>query len=212
MIPWDDEGRRRIEKHRAMRAGKDYFTDKAPLISLEQLDAARAAVRETGRKYMVCFSERLQSESAVYAGELIRQGAIGRVIQVLGMGPHGLVFRAGPLRRHPLRHRQPPDRAVPLLHRRDRCDGRREQDCELQPPRVSRARRFRRCDADRQQRRDRLFPGRLVHAGRAAFMGGRPDLHPRHRWVYRAAQESRCRPRGGRGPCLLGRREGGTYI
>lgn len=57
-------------------------------------------VRETGRKYMVCFSERLQSESAVYAGELIRQGAIGRVIQVLGMGPHraerpvasGLVF------------------------------------------------------------------------------------------------------------------------
>ena len=75
---------------RAMRAGKDYFTDKAPLISLEQLDAARAAVRETGRKYMVCFSERLQSESAVYAGELIRQGAIGRVIQVLGMGPHRL--------------------------------------------------------------------------------------------------------------------------
>lgn len=94
-----------------MQAGKDYFTDKAPLISLEQLDAARAAVRETGRKYMVCFSERLQSESAVYAGELIRQGAIGRVIQVLGMGPHRLnapsrrpVFRAGPLRRHPLRH------------------------------------------------------------------------------------------------------------
>ena len=39
---------------------------------------------------MVCFSERLQSESAVYAGELIRQGAIGRVIQVLGMGPHRL--------------------------------------------------------------------------------------------------------------------------
>lgn len=75
---------------RAMRAGKDYFTDKAPLISLEQLDVARAAVRETGRKYMVCFSERLQSESAVYAGELIRQGAIGRVIQVLGMGPHRL--------------------------------------------------------------------------------------------------------------------------
>ena len=75
---------------RAMRAGKDYLTDKAPLISLEQLDAARAAVRETGRKYMVCFSERLQSESAVSAGELIRQGAIGRVIQVLGMGPHRL--------------------------------------------------------------------------------------------------------------------------
>lgn len=75
---------------RAMRAGKDYFTDKAPMISLEQLDAAKAAVRETGRKYMVCYSERLQNESAVYAGELIRRGAIGRVLQVLGMGPHRL--------------------------------------------------------------------------------------------------------------------------
>lgn len=75
---------------RAMRAGKDYFVDKAPMISLEQLDAAKAAVRETGRKYMVCYSERLQNESAVYAGELIRRGAIGRVLQVLGMGPHRL--------------------------------------------------------------------------------------------------------------------------
>ena len=26
MIPWDDEGRRRIEKHRAMRAGKGFET------------------------------------------------------------------------------------------------------------------------------------------------------------------------------------------
>jgi len=75
---------------RAMRAGKDYFVDKAPMVSLEQLDAAKAAVRETGRKYMVCYSERLQNESAVYAGELIRRGAIGRVLQVLGMGPHRL--------------------------------------------------------------------------------------------------------------------------
>jgi predicted dehydrogenase len=39
---------------------------------------------------MVSYSERLQSESAVYAGELIHQGAIGKVIQVLGMGPHRL--------------------------------------------------------------------------------------------------------------------------
>ncbi len=75
---------------RVMQAGKDYFTDKAPMISLEQLDAAKAAVQETKRKYMVCYSERLQSESAVYAGELIKQGAIGRVLQVLGMGPHRL--------------------------------------------------------------------------------------------------------------------------
>ncbi len=75
---------------RVMRAGKDYFTDKAPLTTLAQLEEARRVVAETGRKYMVCFSERLQSESAVYAGELIERGAIGRVLQVLGMGPHRL--------------------------------------------------------------------------------------------------------------------------
>ena len=39
---------------------------------------------------MVYFSERLHVESAVYAGQLIADGAIGRVIQVLGLGPHRL--------------------------------------------------------------------------------------------------------------------------
>lgn len=33
---------------RAMRAGKDYFTDKAPMISLEQLDAARRRSAKPG--------------------------------------------------------------------------------------------------------------------------------------------------------------------
>ena len=75
---------------RVMRAGKDYFTDKAPLTSLEQLQEVRQVISETGRKYAVCYSERLQCESAVYAGQLIEQGAIGKVIQVLGMGPHRL--------------------------------------------------------------------------------------------------------------------------
>ncbi len=73
---------------RAMAAGKDYFTDKTPLTSLEQLNAAKAAVKETGRKYMCYFSERLHVEAAVFAGQLIDQGAIGKVIQVIGMGPH----------------------------------------------------------------------------------------------------------------------------
>jgi predicted dehydrogenase len=75
---------------RAMDAGKDYFTDKAPFTTLEQLEAARAKVRETGRKYMVYYSERLHSEAAIYAGQLIEQGAIGRVLQVTGFGPHRL--------------------------------------------------------------------------------------------------------------------------
>ena len=75
---------------RVMDAGKDYFTDKTPFTSLEQLEAAREKVKQTGRKYAVYFSERLHVESAVYAGQLIEQGAIGRVVQVNGFGPHRL--------------------------------------------------------------------------------------------------------------------------
>ncbi len=75
---------------RVMNAGKDYFTDKAPLTTLEQLEAARAAVARTGQKYAVYYSERIHVETAVFAGQLIEQGAIGRVLQVLCLGPHRL--------------------------------------------------------------------------------------------------------------------------
>jgi predicted dehydrogenase len=75
---------------RVMAAGKDYFTDKSPLTSLAQLAQAKAAVTKTGRKYMVYYSERLHVESAVHAGHLIDAGAIGRVLQVIGLGPHRL--------------------------------------------------------------------------------------------------------------------------
>ncbi len=75
---------------RVMDAGKDYFTDKAPFTTLDQLAAARATVARTGRKYAVYFSERLHVESAMFATDLVRQGAIGRVLQVIGLGPHRL--------------------------------------------------------------------------------------------------------------------------
>lgn len=73
-----------------MDHGKDYFTDKTPFTTLEQLASARAKTAETGRKYMVYYSERLHVESAEFAGQLIQDGAIGRVIQVAGFGPHRL--------------------------------------------------------------------------------------------------------------------------
>ncbi|MDQ0114219.1 Gfo/Idh/MocA family protein [Paenibacillus harenae] len=81
---------------RAMSHGKHYFTDKAPLTTLEQLAEARHKVAETGLKYAVYYSERLHAESAVYAGQLIKQGAIGRVLQVSGYGPHRLNAPARP--------------------------------------------------------------------------------------------------------------------
>ncbi len=73
---------------KAMKAGKDFFADKAPLTTLEQLKEAKEVVSATGRKYMVYYSERLHSEASIYAGQLISRGAIGRVLQTIGMGPH----------------------------------------------------------------------------------------------------------------------------
>ena len=75
---------------RVMAHGKDYFTDKCPFTTLDQLAHARQAVAQSGQKYAVYYSERLHNESALAAGELIHGGAIGRVIQVLGLGPHRL--------------------------------------------------------------------------------------------------------------------------
>lgn len=76
---------------RAMRAGKDYLTAKPGLTSLDQLAEARRAHAETGRFYSVYFGERFGSASTVKAGELVASGAIGRVIQTVGFGPHRLL-------------------------------------------------------------------------------------------------------------------------
>lgn len=76
---------------KVMDCGKDYFTDKAPFTTMAQLNAAKAKVRETGRKYMVYYSERLHVEGAILAGYLVDAGEIGRVVSVSGFGPHRLM-------------------------------------------------------------------------------------------------------------------------
>lgn len=81
---------------RVINHGKDYFTDKPPLTSLAQLDEARRRTGATGRKFAVYYAERLHSEAGVYAGQLIEAGAIGRVVQVLGLGPHRVNAPARP--------------------------------------------------------------------------------------------------------------------
>lgn len=76
--------------NKVLRAKKDYFTDKTPFTTLEQLEETKRVVAETGQRYFVYFSERLHVESAIFAGDLIKDGAIGDVIQVTGFGPHRL--------------------------------------------------------------------------------------------------------------------------
>jgi predicted dehydrogenase len=79
-----------------MAAGKDYFTDKCPFTTLEQLGQVNHFVKQSKQKYMVYYSERLHVECAVYAGQLIQEGVIGKVLHVLGTGPHRLNARQRP--------------------------------------------------------------------------------------------------------------------
>lgn len=73
-----------------MDAGKDYFTYKCPFTTLDQLASARTKAKATGNKYMVYFSERLHNAPTYYAGEMVRAGAIGKLLQVIVTAPHRL--------------------------------------------------------------------------------------------------------------------------
>lgn len=71
-----------------MQHGKDFMTDKPGVTSFEQLEEVRRVQAETGRIYSVCFSERFENAATVRASQLVAEGAIGRVVQTVGLGPH----------------------------------------------------------------------------------------------------------------------------
>jgi predicted dehydrogenase len=73
---------------RAMQHGKDYMADKPGIISLDQLDEVRRVQKQTGRIYSIMYSERFENKATVKAGDLVKQGAIGNVIQTVIMAPH----------------------------------------------------------------------------------------------------------------------------
>ena len=73
---------------RVMQHGKDYMSDKPGATTLEQLAEARRVQAQTGRIYSIMYSERFENSATVKAGELVKAGAIGRVIQTIGLGPH----------------------------------------------------------------------------------------------------------------------------
>jgi predicted dehydrogenase len=73
---------------RAMRHGKDVMLDKPGATTLEQLAELRRVQSETGRILSILYSEHYTQPATIAAGELVRQGAIGRVLQTIGLGPH----------------------------------------------------------------------------------------------------------------------------
>jgi predicted dehydrogenase len=73
---------------RVMKAGKDYLSDKPGITSLEQLAEVRRVQAQTKRIYSILYSERLEVQAAVKAGELVKAGAIGDVVQTVNLAPH----------------------------------------------------------------------------------------------------------------------------
>jgi predicted dehydrogenase len=72
----------------ALRNRKDVVADKPGCVTLDQLGDIEDAVAQSGRFWSVTFSERFEVRCAIRAGQLVRQGRIGRVVQTLGLGPH----------------------------------------------------------------------------------------------------------------------------
>ena len=81
---------------RVMQHGKDYMSDKPGITTLEQLAEVRRVQAETKRIYSIMYSERLENRATVRAGELVKAGAIGRVVQTIGLGPHRISLNARP--------------------------------------------------------------------------------------------------------------------
>ena len=71
-----------------MQHGKDYMADKPGITTLEQLAEVRRVQAQTKRIYTIMYSERFENRATVKAGELVKAGAIGRVVQTIGLGPH----------------------------------------------------------------------------------------------------------------------------
>jgi predicted dehydrogenase len=73
-----------------MEAGKDVMVDKPGCVTLAELDEIKQVVARTERIWSVNYGEHFEQPSVLKAAELIAEGAIGRVIQTIGLGPHRL--------------------------------------------------------------------------------------------------------------------------
>lgn len=79
-----------------MKHGKDFMVDKPGITTLDQLAEVRQVQKETKRIYSIMFSERLENRASVKAGELVKAGAIGNVIQTINIAPHRINLKSRP--------------------------------------------------------------------------------------------------------------------
>src|SRR3954463_14466829 len=81
---------------RVMQHGKDYMSDKPGVTTLDQLAEVRRVQAQTRRIYSIMYSERFENRATVKAGELVKAGAIGGVVQTVGLGPHRMTPESRP--------------------------------------------------------------------------------------------------------------------
>lgn len=81
---------------RVMESGKDYMVDKPGIVTFSQFKEVKKVQARTKRIYSIVYSERLGNPASVKAGELVSEGAIGKVIQTVGLGPHRMTPETRP--------------------------------------------------------------------------------------------------------------------
>ena len=81
---------------RVMQHGKDYMSDKPGMTTLQQLAEVKRVQKQTRRIYSILYSERMENKASIQAGHLINEGAIGKVVQTLGTGPHRMNPKSRP--------------------------------------------------------------------------------------------------------------------
>jgi len=75
---------------RVMLSGKDFLSAKPAFTTLAQLEEAKKVTKETGRKFLIFYSERVHVRSALMAEEIIEAGRLGDIVQVMCLAPHRL--------------------------------------------------------------------------------------------------------------------------
>lgn len=81
---------------RVMESGKDFMVDKPGIVTFSQFKEVKKVQARTKKIYSIMYSERLGNPASVKAGELINEGAIGKVIQTVGLGPHRMTPETRP--------------------------------------------------------------------------------------------------------------------
>jgi predicted dehydrogenase len=79
-----------------MKHGKDFMVDKPGMTTLAHLAEVRKVQAETRRIYSILYSERHENRATIKAGDLVKAGAIGKVIQTIGLGPHRMTPKSRP--------------------------------------------------------------------------------------------------------------------